>query len=152
MRRKSLIRRLIPWLIAAVLVAALVIFVGIPLYSEQETEAENPPEITYYEGEAGQLTMENERLLFTMDQATTQFQVTDKRTGQVWASNPEDAAQDPVALSLNKDTLSSTLIVTYTTPGGIVGMNNYTYSIQNQSYDLRQQEDGSIRVDYSGTD
>ena len=28
-------------------------------------------------------------------------------------------------------------------------MNNYTYSIQNQSYDLRQQEDGSIRVDYS---
>lgn len=149
MRRKSLIRRLIPWLIAAVLVAALVIFVGIPLYSEQETEAENPPEITYYEGEAGQLTMENERLLFTMDQATTQFQVTDKRTGQVWASNPEDAAQDPVALSLNKDTLSSTLIVTYTTPGGIVGMNNYTYSIQNQSYDLRQQEDGSIRVDYS---
>ncbi len=149
MRRKSLIRRLIPWIITLLLAAALVIFVGIPLYGQQEPVVENPPEITYYEGDAGQLTMENDQLLFTMDQATTQFEVMEKGSGRVWRSNPEDAEKDPIALSLNKDTLSSTLIVTYTTPGGIVGMNNYTYSIQNQTYDLKQQEDGSIRVDYS---
>ena len=149
MRRKSLIRRLIPWILLAGALAALVIFVGIPLYGQQEVVAENPPRISYYEGDEGEITMENERLLFTMDRATTRFEVTDKVSGQVWRSNPEDAAKDPVALSLNKDTLLSTLIVTYTTPGGIVGMNNQTYSIQNQTFDLNQQEDGSIRVDYS---
>ena len=31
MRKKSLIRRLIPWIIVLALLAALVIFVGIPL-------------------------------------------------------------------------------------------------------------------------
>ena len=149
MRKKSLIRRLIPWIIVLALLAALVIFVGIPLYGQKETETIEAPEISYYEGESGELVMENDDLRFTMDAATTQFLVEEKETGRIWRSNPENAAQDPVALSLNKDTLSSTLIVTYTTSGGEVAMNNYTYAIQNQTYDLKQQEDGSIRVDYS---
>ena len=110
MRRKSLIRRLIPWILLAGALAALVIFVGIPLYGQQEVVVENPPRISYYEGDEGEITMENERLLFTMDRATTRFEVTDKVSGQVWRSNPEDAAKDPVALSLNKDTLLSTLL------------------------------------------
>jgi hypothetical protein len=149
MRKKSLIRRLIPWIIAAVAIAALVIFVGIPLYSQTEVTNENPPVVSYFEGKEKELVMENDDLLFTMDTATTQFTVTEKESGRVWRSNPEDAAQDSIALSLNKDTLFSTLILTYTTSGGEVSMNNYTYSIKNQSYDLAQQEDGSVRVDYS---
>ena len=67
MRRKSLIRRLIPWILLAGALAALVIFVGIPLYGQQEVVVENPPRISYYEGDEGEITMENERLLFTMD-------------------------------------------------------------------------------------
>ena len=43
-KKKSLFRKLLPWLISAALIAALVIFVGIPLYAPQEevslTEAE----------------------------------------------------------------------------------------------------------------
>ncbi len=149
MRRKSLIRRLIPWIITAGLLAALVIFVGIPLYGQQETEENDPPVIGYYEGDGAELTMENDSLLFSLDPKTTQFTVTEKKSGTVWRSNPEDAASDPIALSLNKDTLSSTLIVTYTTSGGEVGMNNYTYSVQNGSYSVQKQEDNSIRVDYA---
>ena len=149
MRRQSLIRRLLPWIIAAVLIAALVVFVGIPLYSQKEDTNEYPPVVSYYEGDNKELTMENDRLLFSMDPATTQFTVTEKESGRVWRSNPEDASKDPIALSLNKDTLYSTMIVTYTTSGGEVSMNNYTYSMKNQSYSLVPQEDGSIRVDYS---
>ncbi len=149
MRRKSLIRRLIPWIIFAVLLTVFILFVGIPLYSQKEETVENPPVISYYEGDGKELVMENDSLLFSMDPATTRFTVTEKETGRIWRSNPEDADKDPVALSLNKDTLLSTLVVTYTTSGGEVGMNNYTYSIKNQSYSVAQQEDSSIRVDYS---
>ena len=149
MRKKSWARRLIPWAFAAMAIAALVIFVGIPLYGQQETEEIEPPQVSYYEGDGKPLTMENDSLLFEMDPATTRFRVTDKGSGKVWTSNPEDAEKDPVALSLNKDTLLSTLIVTYTTSGGEVGMNNYTYSVQNGSYTVTPQEDGAIRVDYA---
>ena len=149
MRRKSLIRRLIPWILAAALIAALVIFVGIPLYGAKEEEKIDPPVISYLDEDTPGMTMENEYLSFVMDPATSQFVLTEKETGRVWRSNPENAAQDPVAMTLNKDTLSSTMIVTYTASGGEVGLNNYTYSIKNQTYDIVQQKDGSIRVNYS---
>ena len=148
MRRKSLIRRLVPWFFAALLIAALVIFVGIPLYSQKEESTLTPPTVSYYEGDGQELTLENADLLFAMDPNTTQFTVTEKATERVWRSNPEDAKQDPIALSANKDMLFSTLLVTYTTSGGEVTMNNYTYSIQNQSYTVSKEED-AIRVDYS---
>ena len=147
-RRKSLIRRLIPWLIAAILIGA-VVFLFVQIYSQKEDENVNPPEIGYYEGESETMTMENDDLLFTMDPATTRFRITEKATGREWDSNPADAAQDPIALTLNKDTLLSTLLVTYTTSGGEVTMNNNTYSMANQTYQIVPQEDGSIRVDYS---
>ena len=148
-RRKSLIRRLIPWVLILGALAALVIFVGIPLYSQQETEYVEPPVISYYEGDDATLSMENDNLLFEMDPATTRFQVKEKATGRVWKSNPDNVANDPVAQTSNKEILSSTLLVTYTTSSGEVSLNNYAYSMQNQTYSVKKQEDGSIRVDYS---
>ncbi len=149
-RKKPLFRRLLPWLITLVVLGALVLFVFVPIYSQKEAENEHPPTVSYYEGESKEaLTMENEQLLFEMDPATTRFKITQKDSGREWLSNPADAEKDPIALGSNKDQLLSTLIVTYTTSGGEVGMNNYTYSMQNQTYDVGYQEDGSIRVDYS---
>ena len=148
-KKKSWIRRLLPWLVTVLAIAALVIFVGIPIYGQTETETENPPSITYYEGGTEPLVMENEALRFEMDPTTTRFQVTEKASGRVWLSNPADADRDPIALTSNKDTLFSTLLVTYTTSGGEVTMNNYAYSMQNQTFDVGYQDDGSIRVDYS---
>ena len=52
-------------------------------------------------------------------------------------------------MGVNKEILSSTLNVTYTTSGGEIEMNNFTYSIQNQNFTLAQLEDGAIRVDYA---
>ncbi len=151
-KKKSLILRLLPWLIvlaALAALAALVVFVFVPIYSQKETTISEPPVIHYYDGDGKKLTMENDQLLFEMDGSTTQFQITDKQTGKVWYSNPADREQDKIALSQNKEFLSSTLNVTYTATGGEIELNNYGYSIMNQNYVVNQAEDGSIRVDYA---
>ncbi|MBP5726578.1 MAG: hypothetical protein J6Y48_05830 [Clostridia bacterium] len=148
-KKKSLILRLLPWLIALAAIAALVIFVFIPIYSQQESKFGPDPAVYEYEGEKAPLTMESDSLLFEMDAATTQFTLTDKRTGKVWHSNPPERDKDPIARGVNKENLSSTLNVTYTTSGGEVELNNYTYSILNQNYEISRGEDGSIRVDYA---
>ena len=149
MKKKSIVRRLIPWIVFLLICAALVVFVGIPLYGQQETEKEYPPVISFYSGDGKKLSMENEHLLFEMDPTSTQFTVTEKESGRVWHSNPVDAKEDKIASSTNKAVLSSTLTVTYTTNSGISELNNYTYSIENGSYDVEQLEDGTVKVVYS---
>ncbi len=146
---KKVITRLLTWLIVLALLAAFVVFVGIPLFSEEETVHLLNPNIMYYEGDNKKLTMENEKLSFEMDPTTTHFKVTDKTSGREWLSNPVDADKDPLAVSANKETLKATAIVTYSTSSGTVDLNNYKYSIENGNYSVTQQDDGSIRVDYA---
>ena len=148
-KKRSVLRRLIPWLVALALIAALVVFVGIPLYGTPEKEEENPPVISYYEDGKQTLTMENDDLLFELDATTTQFRLTEKATGRVWLSNPADAAQDAVALAANKAMLQSTLVVTYSSASGTIDFNNYTYSIENGTYSVAMEDDGSVAVTYS---
>ena len=149
-KKRSLILRLLPWLIILAAIAALIIFVFVPIYSQQETKFGADPSVYEYEGDQkAPLTMESNNILFEMDPETTQFSVTDKKTGKVWQSNPDDRDKDPIARGVNKETLSSTLNVTYTTSGGEVELNNYTYSIMNRNYQITRGEDGSIRVDYA---
>ncbi len=148
-KQKSLLRILLPWAFIALLLAALVIFVIIPLYGPQEEQVLEPPVISFYEDGKQTLTMENDALLFEMDAETTYFKLTEKKTGREWLSNPADAAKDSVAVSANKAVLQSTMIVTYSSSGSIIDFNNFQYSIENGNYALKQQEDGSIRVDYS---
>lgn len=148
-RKQSLIRRLIPWLIAAIALACLVIFVFVPIYSQKEDTNTNPPVISYYEGDETPLVMETDDLLFTMDPKTTRFQLVEKASGRIWDSTPADGDKDPIALTANKEALAATMLVAYTTSSGEITMNNNAYSIANQTYQLNKQEDGSIRVDYS---
>lgn len=149
MRKKPILLRLLPWVIILAALAALVVFVFIPIYSQKETSFSKSPSVVSSAGIDGKLIMENDTLLFDMDRATTQFSVTDKRTGKVWYSNPVNRESDPLAMGSNKEALSSTLNVTYTFSGGEIEFNNYTYSIQNQTFEAEQAEDGSIRVDYA---
>ena len=148
-KKRSIVWRILPWVILLAALAALVLFVFVPIYSQKEDTFGEPPVVVSSEGLSGTLSMENDSLLFEMDQGTTQFTVTDKKTGKTWYSNPTDRASDPVAMGANKEALSSTLNVTYTFSGGEIEFNNYTYSIQNQTYQTAQAEDGSIRVDYA---
>ena len=146
---KKIILRLLSCAIVLGLLAALTFFVIIPLYAGEEESTLAAIDIIYYEGDSKPLTMENEYLSFELDATTTHFKVVDKATGQEWLSNPADADNDPVAVSANKETLQSTVIVTYSTSSGTVDLNNYKYSIANGNYEITQQEDGSIRVEYA---
>lgn len=149
MKKKKLLRQLIEAAVILALLAALVIFVGIPLFTEDADSGAGDIEIFYFEDKPGDLTMENDSLLFTMDTGNTHFTLTDKRNGRVWYSNPQDASQDKVALSAYKEVLDSTLLVTYSTSSGTYELNNYRYSIENQTYNVTEEDDGSIRVDYA---
>ncbi len=145
----KIILRLLSCTIVLALLAVFVVFVGIPLFSEDKTVHELNPNIMYYEGDSKTLTMENDQLSFELDPKTTQFKVTDKSSGREWLSNPADAAKDSLAVSSNKETLQATATVTYSTSSGTVELNNFKYSIENGNYAITQQEDGSIRVDYA---
>lgn len=146
---KKFIKRLLPWVVLLALAAAFVIFVGIPLYTPDEHEHAYEPTIYYYEGDTKPLTMENEYLSFELDPTTTQFTLTEKNTGRVWRSNPENINGDKIANSSHKDLLNSTLVVNYTTSLGSVDLNNYGYSIQNGNYQITQLDDTTIQVDYA---
>ena len=148
-QKKSLLRVLLPWVIVAALLAALVIFVGIPLYAPQKASTLPEPVISYYEDKTKSFTMENDDLLFVLDAKTTQFSITEKATGRQWLSNPKNAAKDPVAVSANKAMLQSTLSVAYSSASGTIDFNNFQYAIENGNYVIEQAENGDIRVTYS---
>lgn len=149
-KKKSLFLRLLPWIIVAVLLAALIIFVFVPIYSAKEPINTDKPEYFGYSGDGSPLTMENDKLLFTLDPTTTQFTVQDKLSGQIWRSNPEDADSDPLALPVEKERLKSTMILTYSDGvGTITHYNNYSYSVENGVYDVQTLEDGAIKVNYT---
>ena len=148
-QKKPIIRRLIPWIIVLLALAALIWFVFVPIYSGSEKSFGRETRIIYYEGDGKPLTMESEQLLFEMDGETTLFKVTNKNTGKVWYSNPENRSKDSLARGEKLEYLSCTLNLVYYDQINQMEMNNFTGSIKNQSFEAIQQEDGSIRVNYS---
>ncbi|MBP3651395.1 MAG: hypothetical protein J6K73_16615 [Clostridia bacterium] len=147
--KKKFIWRLLPWLIVLAALAALVVFVGIPLFTPEVPRDIPAPQVAYYEGDDQPIIMENDALLFEMDPTTTHFKLTEKANGREWLSNPADADSDPIAVAANKEMLKATLSLTHATTAGVADMNNYKYSIENGTYTVAAQEDGSVRVDYA---
>ncbi len=133
------------------LIILLIILAGILVITFYKNE-EEPVEIikqNAYEGETEEMVLENDRLRFALDPETTQFTVTVKDTGAVWYSTPPNAAEDALALKVDKEKLQSTLVLTYSTINGVDTIySNYEYSIKNKIYDLEQGED-YIKVYYS---
>ncbi len=147
--KKRIIRRLIVWLVAIAALAALVVFVFVPIYSEKEVSSGREPHLVFYEGDGKPVIIENDRLSLEMDGSTTQFTLSDKSTGKVWYSNPPTRNEDPIAHGVNSDFLSSTLTLTYTVAGNETELNNYRYSMVNQNYNITKENDTTIRVEYA---
>ena len=149
MRKKSLIRRLIPWIFLAAVIGGL-IYLGIQLYGQKPETHDRLPTISYYDGKSKKLTISNDYLEFELDPATTQFTVKEKESGRVWRSNPEGADKDPIASGTYKEELLSTLKVTYNDSSGTEKkINNYTKSIKNEAYTVEQpEENGPVYVHY----
>ena len=148
MRKKSILLKLLPWIITIAIIAGFAIVLKMVYSTEGKTFARDT-RVIYFEGDEKPLSMENDQLLFEMDGATTLFKVTNKSTGKVWYSNPEGRDSDSIASGTNKEYLSCTLNVSYYDDINKTEMNNYTGSIKNQSFEAMQEADGSIRVNYS---
>ncbi len=146
---KKIILKLLPWLIVLGALACLIVFVFVPIYSQEDTLKLTEPDILFYDGPTDPVLMENDELLFTMDPATSHFTVTNKATGVVFKSNPDDAASDPVAIEESKNLMQSTVVVTYTNSSGSIDMNNYTFSIQNTNYTIEQPAENEVVVRYA---
>ncbi|MDR1700411.1 MAG: DUF5696 domain-containing protein [Lachnoclostridium sp.] len=117
--------------------------------ADDETNAILEPR--YYEGTAGQVhTIENESLKLELDGDTTTFQLTNKKTGQIWYSNPNERDTLGKGEGIHQDVLSSTLLVRYSSKiGNEVDIDNYTQSIVNKNYIIHPIDQTSIKVDYS---
>ncbi|MBR3741325.1 MAG: hypothetical protein IKN04_12870 [Clostridia bacterium] len=154
MKKKSILRRLIPWLITAVLLFCLIYFVGIPLYSQKDEQVTRLPEVSYYEGGKEPIVLENDALRFELDPTTTHFKLTEKANGREWLSNPANAANDAKAKSsqANLYALQSTLLMTYTDQDkgtANISFNNYQRSIMNGNYAIENVTADSVDVVYS---
>lgn len=150
MRKEKSVKRHLMGLIGPLIVVAIIL-VGVLVISflQEETGSEEVIRTYGYEGEEKELILESDKLLFSMNSATTQFTVTMKDTGEVWSSNPAGAAEDSAALNIEKNKLQSTVLLTYSTKNGVdTLLNNFEYSIKKGIYEIETGED-YIKVNYS---
>jgi len=97
-----------------------------------------------------EITLENEYLSFKLDTRTTMFTVTDKRTGKVWYSNPQDWEQDSVAIASARNRLRAQLLLTYgQVTSAITEIDNYTLSVANNAYSWERLDDGGLKLNYT---
>ena len=140
------IKSLIGPMIILLIMAAAVLFI---VFYQEEPEPEEIVKVNGYEGDETEKVLENEHLKFVMDPMTTQFYVEVKSTGQKWYSNPAGAAEDAKALTIEKEKLQSTVLLTYSTINGVDTLYpNYKYSMLNKIYEIETGED-YIKVNYS---
>lgn len=129
----------------------LLILIGIlvVVFWKEKEIPEEIVKVNAYEGGSKGIVLENDRLKMVMDPETTQFSVTQKSSGAVWYSNPQDADEDAIALKTDIENLKSTLLLTYSNLNGVDTLyNNYKYSISTKIYNIEASED-CIKVYYS---
>ena len=135
----------------ALLVLAGIAYLGWALYGQAGEEQDGlEVRAAFYDGEPGVVhVLENQHLRLELDGDTTFFTLTNKADGSQWRAVPEDGAKDPLALAGSKNLLQSTLALTYATDNGVRTLyDNYEYSIKNQVYEIRADEE-QIRIDYT---
>ncbi len=92
---------------------------------------------------------ENENLELLLNQKTTEIAVVDKRSGQIWFSNPPGRDQDAIANNAEREVMSSQLIVGfYDQNRKEVSYNNYSDSIKTEQFDIVTIKNG-VRVTYT---
>ena len=92
--------------------------------------------------------LENQQLRLTMDGKTSYFTLEDKRSGRVWSSVPQNAAEDTGADAVTRYMMQSTLVLTYTDKtGNSVPYDSFRYAIEGGTFAVTREED-SLWVDY----
>lgn len=147
--KAAVIKQLKSLIVPVILCAIILVGVFVVINYKNVEEKEPVVRINGYEGSEEPVIMENDRLKFVMDPITTQFSLEVKDTGKVWYSNPQDAADDKLALAAEKDKLQATLLMSYSIVSGLESQyDNYQYSIKNGIYDIETGDD-YVKVNYS---
>ena len=63
MRKKSIIRRLIPWILLAAFITVMVVIFS-KIYSGESRSFSRETSVFYYEGDGGKVKMENDDLVY----------------------------------------------------------------------------------------
>ena len=149
-RRKRIKISQVMKIIGLVLVLLLAVAATVVIkYWSEEPEPEEIIKVNKYDGEEKTYVLESDKLLFELDSQTTYFKLTAKANGHVWYSNPQDAANDTIALTTEKNKLRSTLLLTYSNKNGVdTQLDNYAYSIEHRIYQIEEGKD-FIKIYYS---
>jgi len=92
--------------------------------------------------------LENETLRLYMNKSTAEVAVLDKRSGQIWRSNPEGRDKDPLATPQIKSNLSSQLKLTYFVRNNqSKDYDSFSDSVQYKQFDIEQSDNG-VTVTY----
>ena len=142
---KALLEHL-PSIILALIIVAAVIFVINYKPATEEKEVVQP---YTFEGDDQAVVIDNGQLKLTMDPLTTAFELEVKESGKVWRSNPENVADDAMALEDQKAFLQSPLVMSYSITQGLeTTYSSYGFSTNNGIYEIVP-GDNEIRVNYS---
>lgn len=92
--------------------------------------------------------LQNEQLQLLVDDTGGAIAVVQKKTGEIWFSNPPDREQDSLAAGVNKDLLSSQLSIDYFNAyGQLNSMNSYSDSVAHKQISFERMPQG-VRVNY----
>ncbi len=114
---------------------------------------EKKPEGTAFEkgtlcNKESQLSFENDKLILSIDYDTCNITVTEKASGRVWSSNPNEDYSDSIAAGVTKTNLFSQLVVNYVgNTNALIKTNSYAASVRKGTYQIYKIENG-FRVDY----
>ncbi|MCM3632720.1 DUF5696 domain-containing protein [Paenibacillus camelliae] len=92
--------------------------------------------------------LENDQLQLFVHEETGEIAIVQKKSGEVWYSNPLERDSDPIAAGVNKDMLSAQLKLDfYNSFGQINTINSYTDSAAHKQLTVEESDNG-IRVTY----
>jgi len=131
----------------------IALFIGYIVFRLVQVSKVIDPDFEFYEVKEQTLSkefiLENSDLKFDLDPETTQFTLTNKKTGKIWYSNPTDVDSDPLSLAKEKNNMKSTFLIKYSTINGNDDVyDTYTKSIQRKFYDV-EKKGNEILVHYT---
>lgn len=119
---------------------------------ERSSNKNNPVDVKVFtnkENKSIEKVAENEFLELSINYNTTEISVKNKKTGEVWNTNPQDIDKDTIANQENKNKLKSQISVQYNTQKGEQNtIDNFTSSISLKQYEINKIASG-VRVDYT---
>lgn len=154
--RQSRFVRLHVRLLAAILIAPMIILCGgcsqnaSPLTEKALHMSATLPEAGRLYTGSEPLQTENASLVLRLDPETCAVEVENKADGSLWASNPADDYEDPVAAGSYRTDLKSQLLVTYTTGASAAQRqsNSRSGSVSKKAYKIYEIANG-FRVHYT---